>query len=185
MSLFWYNEIGGCMKNNDFNIDGSYKRLGFILLKTGELISFGYQNLYDVIENCGYEDIDETYHNSAMNKQLMHHPKLSHVREMIESDYGEELLYSPFFPNDKVISTLVTLYDVSIFKKVSIPTEEPVDLLLLRNGITKEEIKQLQKLWKQTTIFQRLKLCREYTEDGYIDYDSMEEYMKEKKPKRR
>lgn len=173
------------MLHKDFNIDGSFKRLGFIMLPTSEVISFGYTNMYDIIENCGYEDINESYHNSAITNQLEKNPKLSYLKDMITRDYGKELLYSPFFPTDETLSTLVTTYGISIFKNVNIPSVEPVDLLLLRNGITEKEINKLKQLMRETMIFRRLKLCGVYEENDYIEYNSLEEYIESRKKERR
>ena len=72
------------MKQNLFQKDGTYGRLGFLLSNDGDLIPFGYRDIYDVVLNVGYENIDYTYHNSALCEELKHNPYLEGLKMKIE-----------------------------------------------------------------------------------------------------
>lgn len=84
------------MKKDLLQKDGSYSRLGFLLSNDGVLIPFGYRDLYDVVFNVGYENIDYLYHNTSLLEELKHNPHLEVLKKQIECDYGPELIYSPF-----------------------------------------------------------------------------------------
>ena len=60
------------MEQNLFQSDGNYRRLGFLLLQDGNLIPFGYRDLYDVVVNVGYENIDYTSDHLAENGNTEH-----------------------------------------------------------------------------------------------------------------
>ena len=159
------------MKQNLFQKDGTYGRLGFLLSNDGDLIPFGYRDIYDVVLNVGYENIDYTYHNSALCE---------------EYDYGPDLIYSPMFPQKQILTTLARDYQMTAFKMVNAPyTGEKRDFLVIAAALTKEAYEVLQML-NQTGIFRQLQLCRWMHTDGtYTDYETMNEFLTDYQSRKR
>ena len=166
------------MNRDLFHIDGSYQRLGFLLLPNGDFIPFGYTNMYDVIQHIGHANIDYTYHNSALTAELKHNPKLQFLKSAMEKDYGTDLIYSPDFPQGKVLNTIAGVYGITCFKKVNTPDfGEDRDFLFLQKNITEQEYQILRQLNENTKIFQRLLFCCQMiSEDEYIDYENIESF---------
>ncbi len=166
--------------------DGNYNRLGFLLSNDGILIPFGYRNFYDVISHIGYENVDYLYHNTALLEELKHNPYLKDLKWQIERDYGPELIYSPFFPKNQLLTILARNYEMTAFKMVNIPdTEEKKDFLVIASHLSKEAYDILFTL-NQHGIFQRLQLCRWIQNDGaYIDYEDMNEFLNDYQIKKR
>lgn len=174
------------MKQNLFQKDGTYGRLGFLLSNDGDLIPFGYRDIYDVVLNVGYENIDYTYHNSALCEELKHNPYLEGLKMKIEYDYGPDLIYSPMFPQKQILTTLARDYQMTAFKMVNAPyTGEKRDFLVIAAALTKEAYEVLQTL-NQTGIFQKLQLCRWMHTDGtYTDYETMNEFLTDYQSRKR
>lgn len=174
------------MEQNLFQSDGNYRRLGFLLLQDGTLIPFGYRDLYDVVVNVGYENIDYTYHNSSLLKEIEHHPYLETLKVQLERDYGSELIYSPYFSQKQVLTVLARDYQITAFKMVNAPdTGEKRDFLVIASNLSNEAYEALKQL-NQTNIFQRLQLCRWIqNEEEYIDYDGIEDFLKDYQARKR
>lgn len=169
-----------------FQKDGSYSRLGFLLSNEGVLIPFGYRDVYDVVLNVGYENVDYLYHNTSLLEELKHNPHLEVLKTQMECDYGPELIYSPFFPQNNLLTILAHDYQMTAFKMVNTPdTGEKRDFLVIAPHLSSEAYEILFTL-NQTKIFKRLQLCRWIqSNETYVDYETMDDFLSDYQTKKR
>lgn len=174
------------MEQQLFQKDGSYSRLGFLLSSDGILTPFGYRDLYDVILYVGYENIDYLYHNTALLEELKNNTHLQSLKQQITYDYGPELIDSPFFPKNQLLTTLARDYQMTVFKMVNIPDMgEKSNFLIIAPHLSEKSYEILCTL-NQRGIFQRLQLCRWIWQDGtLIDYDEMDDFLIDYQTKKR